>query len=323
MGRQRVEELEHEGVTVDSVYALRWKEVPGEYQHGYRFRMKVADATGEITVTYWGGRDEAEVRAKYDQLKVNSLVRVVGTTSTWNGRLVVGINPGKGGLVEPAPAGEYDQADFLPCTSKDVDEMFVVLMSYAEGIEEPHTRSLLLSLLSDPSLAEQFRSSPASVRNHCGWVGGLLEHTLNVVRICDNISLLYPELDRDLLLAGAILHDLGKVRCYDVQSTITESAEGRMLGHLAIGAEMVRQACDALPGFPPNLRLKLVHMVLASHGSAEKGSPVEPSIPEALALNYADEMDAYLEGFILARQGGGPNDDFVFDPRLRTKVYRL
>ncbi len=322
-GRQRIEDITSENEVVEGVYALRSKDVPMEYRHGYFFRMKVADASGEILVTYWGGRDEGAVRMKHDLLKVNSLVRLVGTTSSWNGRLSIGINPATGDIIEPAADDEFDPAEFLPCTSKDIDEMFSELMHYVGAIEDSFTRSLLLSLFSDHDLASSFKHSPASVSYHCGWIGGLLEHTLNVVSICDKISQIYPDLDRDLLLAGAILHDLGKVRCYDVQSSISESVDGRMLGHLVIGTGMIREACDAIPDFPVNTRLKLIHMVLASHGSNDKGSPIGPSIPEAVALHYADEMDSILERFILARQSGGPDDIFVKDSILRTKIYRL
>lgn len=322
-GRLCVEDLDSENIDIDELYALRWKEAPAQYKHGYRFRMRVADATGEVQATYWGPNDEASVREIYSALKVNSMIRLVGTTSMWKGQVVVNINPERGGMVGPAAEGGYDPTDFVPRTAKDVGEMFSAIMSYAEGIEDPHIRMVLLSMLGDEQTADLLKRSPASVSYHCGWVGGLLEHTLNVVRVCDSLSRLYSGLDRDLLLAGAILHDIGKISCYDVGSTISESADGRMIGHISIGSSMVRQACDAIPDFPQNVRLKLVHMVLASHGSLEKGSPVAPSIPEAVALNHADEIDATVERFICARQNGAQDDTFTVDPHLRTKVFML
>lgn len=322
-GRQSIEELETENVDVDELYALRRKEAPIPYRHGFMFRVRVSDVTGEITATYWGGKDEASVRKAYDSLQVNSMVRLVGTTSIWKGQVVININPAEGGVAEPVGEIDFDPDDFVPRTARDVGEMFSAIMGYAEGIEDANIRAVLLSMLRDDEICEQLKRSPASVSYHCGWVGGLLEHTLNVVRMCDAISRQYGGLDRDLLLAGAILHDIGKVCCYDVNSTISESADGRLLGHIAIGSAMVGKACDSLPGFPANLRLKLIHMVLASHGSSEKGSPVDPSIPEAVALNHADEIDANVERFMAARQNGGSGDLFTYDPHLRTKVFRL
>ncbi len=322
-GRLFIEDLEDENKEIDELYALRWKEAPSQYRRGYKFRMKVADVTGEIMATYWGDDDEASVRRAYEALQVGSIVRLVGMTGRWNGQLMININPRNGGTAEPAGDEHCDPKDFLPCTARDVGEMYSAMMEYVESIEDANIRSVLLTILNDEDVSSQLRRSPASVSYHCGWIGGLLEHTLNVVRTCDAISRLYPDLDRDLLLAGAILHDIGKIDCYDVGSTIVESPDSRLIGHLAIGSSMVGRACDSLPDFPDNLRLKLIHMVLASHGELEKGSPVKPSIPEAVALNHADELDANLERFIRARRNGGPDDLFTMDPYLRTKVFRL
>jgi len=316
-----IEDLGGENMEVDELYALRWKESPAPYKHGFKFRLRVADATGEIMATYWGGNDEGAVREVYSSLKVNSMVRLVGTTSLYKGQVVININPEKGGVAETAEEADFDPDDFVPCTARDVGKMFSDIMEYAESVEDPHIRAVLLTMLRDDDISVSLKRSPASVSYHCGWVGGLLEHTLNVTRTCDAIARLYAGLDRDLLLAGAILHDIGKTCCYDVNSTISESANGRLLGHIAIGSAMVGKACDAVPGFPENLRLKLIHMVLASHGSSDKGSPVDPSIPEAVALHHADELDANVERFLRARQNGGPSDLFTYDPLLRTKVF--
>lgn len=322
-GRVFIEDLADDNVEIDGQYGLRWKEDPTQYKHGYKFRMKITDATGEITATYWGNKDEASVRAVYDSLRVNSIVRVVGTTRIWKGQLLININPNRGGLVESIDECSYDIDDLIPRTARDVDKMFSEIIEYVNEIGDGNIRAVLSSILEDEDLSEMIKRSPASVSYHCGWIGGLLEHTLNVVRSCDAISLLYKSLDRDLLLAGAILHDIGKVYCYDVSSTISESADGRMLGHIAIGSNMVEKACETLPNFPKALRLKLIHMVLASHGELEKGSPVIPSIPEAVVLNRADELDATLERYIKAREDGNEEDIFRYDNTLRTKVFLL
>lgn len=319
--RQNVSVLTGGGIEVGEAYALRRKEPPGAYKNGFRFRMVAVDQTGEIEIYYWGGRDETLVRQVYDGLKEGSIIKVVGVTGEWRGRICINVNPAHGGSLGPAVPGDFDPSEFVPCSDKDPEELFKAMWSYVETMEDASIRSLLVHLFTRPGMSQEFKRSPASVSYHCAWVGGLVEHTLNVLRICDSVSRTYPQLDRDLLLAGAVLHDLGKVRCYDVTSTITESVDGRMMGHLVIGAHMVKEACESLPGFPENLQRKLLHMVLASHGSNENGSPAEPAIPEALALNYADELDANLERFILARERGGPGDLFVLDAKLGTKVY--
>jgi 3'-5' exoribonuclease len=309
----------NKGQEVNEVYAIRRKETPRKGKKaGFFFSMVVSDATGDIKVNFWGKDDEALVRRTFDSVREGTMVRVIGMSDLFGEEVVIQVN---GGLLDHAHPEDFNPADFVPATEKDPEEMFAELQACIQEIKEPHIKALMESLFSDPSLVRDFKTAPASVSYHCAWVGGLLEHTLNVLRTCDFISKLYTELDRDLLLSSAILHDIGKIRCYDVSTTITESVDGRLKGHLVIGAQMVEEACSRLPSFPGPLRTKLVHMVLASHGSNEKGSPTEPSIPEALALNFADEMDAKLERFIRARGNGGPEDVFVMDHQLGTKVY--
>lgn len=245
-----------------------------------------------------------------------------GTSDQFNDAMVIQVNVSNGeDMLEEAKDGEYDKADFVACTEKDTEEMYSELQALMGQIADPDINSVLGALFGDPGLVKMFKAAPASVSYHCAWVGGLLEHTLNVTRACDFISRMYPALDRDLLLASAVLHDIGKVGCYNVSTTITESVNGRLLGHIVIGAQMVEDACNRCDHVPQALRTKLVHMVLASHGTNEKGSPAEAAIPEALALNFADEMDAKLERFIRARGNGGPEDTFVVDRSLGTKIY--
>jgi 3'-5' exoribonuclease len=312
----------NKGQEINEVYAVRRKDQPRKSRRSdYFFSMVVSDATGDIRVNFWGRDDESLVRKVFDSVREGAMARVKGVSDLYGEEVVVQVNQANGGLIELAILGEYDPSDFVPTTEKDPEVMFAELQAYIGALKEPNIKKLMKTMFNDPDLVRDFKTAPASVSYHCAWVGGLLEHTLNVLRTCDFISKLYIELDRDLLLASAILHDIGKMRCYEVSSTITESVDGRLKGHLVIGAQMVEEACGRIPDFPSSLRTKLVHMVLASHGSNEKGSPTEPSIPEALALNFADEMDAKLERFIRARGNGGPEDVFIMDHQLGTKIY--
>ncbi|MDW5563047.1 MAG: HD domain-containing protein [Methanomassiliicoccus sp.] len=325
MGRERqwVSDISAKGMGIDEVYVIKRKDPPRKGRKAnHFFALTVSDATGEIRVNYWGNSEEATVRRVYDSVHEGELVRVKGISDQFNGSMVVQVNISNGeDLLEEAREGGYDPADFVACTEKDPEEMYAELQALLSQIVDVDIRSVLGQLFGDQDLVRRFKAAPASVSYHCAWVGGLLEHTLNVARACDFISRLYPELDRDLLLASAVLHDIGKVSCYNVSTTITESVSGRLLGHIVIGAQMVEDACNRCQTVPPALRTKLVHMVLASHGTNEKGSPTEAAIPEALALNFADEMDAKLERFIRARGNGGPEDTFVVDRSLGTKIY--
>jgi len=321
-GRRRVCDICEKGMDVNEVFSVRKKDPPRKGKNaGHFFSLNVTDATGEIRVNFWGGPDEALVRRTFESIREGEVVRIRGVSGQWEDSMVLQVNHATGGSIRAARPDEYALSELIPCTDKDPQEMMAEVRSYIEGMRDPDIRGLLERMFSDRAFAESFSSSPASVSWHCAWVGGLLEHTLNVLRICDHISQLYSALDRDLLLASAILHDVGKVRCYNVSTTIAESVDGRLKGHIVIGAQMVEDACSSFPDFPGPLRAKLVHMVLASHGSNDKGSPVGPALPEAVALNYADEIDARLERFIIARDSGGPDDVFVMDPKLRTKVF--
>ncbi len=321
-GRLWVRDIVSKGLEVNEIYAVRKKDPPRKGKKaGYFFTLVVSDATGDIKVNFWGKGDEALVRRAFDSVREGGMVRIRGTSDLFGESMVIQVNQANGDVLDLARSGEFDMADFVASTKKDPEEMYAELCSHIDTIKEPHIHELMDILLSDAVFVRLFKSAPASVSYHCAWVGGLLEHTLNVLRTCNFIAQLYTELDRDLLLASAVLHDIGKVRCYAVSTTITESVDGRLKGHLMIGAQMVEETCARCQGFPEPLRTKLVHMVLASHGSNEKGSPTEPSIPEALALNFADEMDAKLERFIRARGSGGPEDLFVMDHQLGTKVY--
>lgn len=325
LGRERlwVNDISDKGMRIDELYVVKKKDPPRKgRKSNHFFSLNLSDATGEIKVNFWGGSDEAAVRRAFDSVREGAIIRVRGTSDQFNGSMVIQVNTSNGEdtLLEALP-GEYDPADFVACAMRDPEEMYAELQGILAGVTDPDIARVLGKLFGDGELVRRFKSAPASVSYHCAWVGGLLEHTLNVAKNCDFISRLYPALDRNLLLASAALHDLGKVSCYDVSTTITESVSGRLLGHIVIGAQMVEDACNRCDGFPETVRTKLVHMVLASHGTNEKGSPTVAAIPEALALNFADEMDAKLERFIRARGNGGPDDVFVVDRSLGTKVY--
>jgi len=325
LGRERqwISAINTKGMRIDELYVLKKKDPPRKgRKSNYFFSLVLSDATGEIRANFWGGSEEASVKKVYDSMREGAIIRLRGTSDQYNGSMVMQVNVSNGeDMLEEAQSGEYDPADFVACASRPAEEMFSELKGILAQVSDPHIAMVLEKFLGDPELVGKFKSAPASVSYHCAWVGGLLEHTLNVTKSCDHIAQLYPALDRDLLLASAMLHDIGKVCCYDVSTTITESVSGRLLGHIVIGAQMVEDACRRCEDFPPAVRTKLVHMVLASHGTNEKGSPTEAAIPEALALNFADEMDAKLERFIRARGSGGPDDTFVIDRSLGTKIY--
>lgn len=305
-----------EGDEVDSLFSVKFKKPPKAYSKGFVFEVRLADRSGEMTAKYWGLKEEPSVRALYHSFESDDVVRVRGLVSTYRDALEIGISPDKKGIVEKMPKGSFDIVDFVARASRDIDQMMSQLNGHIRKVQNKHLQNLLAYFFSDEEFVAKFKAAPASMWLHCNWIGGLVEHTLNVVQICEFLSKQYPKLDRDLMLTGALLHDVGKIEEYEVSTNIDVSEDGMLRGHIIIGAEMVSKACDKVEDMPKNLKLKVVHLVLASHGQPEFGSPKKPQFPEAVAVHFADEADAKLEQFIAAKERADTEDPWVYNKRL-------
>jgi 3'-5' exoribonuclease len=194
-----------------------------------------------------------------------------------------------------AAAGEADRTDLLPSTEYDVNDLWRQLQACVESFTDPDLKRLLTVLLGDPALAQAYREAPAARQLHHAWLGGLLEHVVSLITLADRVAPHYPILHRDLLLTGVILHDIGKVQelAWDVGFEYT--VEGTLLGHIQMGTALVEKTIDSLPDFPPRLKTLVLHMILSHHGKLEFGSPKLPMIPEALVLNFLDDLDAKMQ----------------------------
>ena len=308
----RINELKAGGA-VDDLFAVRFKKPVSPYKNGYSFQLWVSDSGGDMAVKYWGERDERKVRALFDTMAKGSVVHVKGKITEYNNALEVHVNPTSGDSVEALGEGEYDIADFVASTKEDVEQMRSQLFTAIRRVSDGHLKQLLESFFGDEEFVRQFCSCPASITHHANWIGGLLEHTLRVTKMCEFFAQQYPGLDRDLLITGAVLHDIGKLREYTVTSIIGATDDGRLVGHLVMGAGMVNDACRLLGDFPSELGLKVQHMVLSSHGTAEYGSPKVPMFPEAQALAMADLADTRIEDMITVKATASTEDDWVQD----------
>ena len=198
--------------------------------------------------------------------------------------------------IRRASEGEFDPKDFFPVTEKSVEDMYRQLLGFIEKVKEPHLHELLESFfVKDKAFAREFAKHSAAKSVHHGFIGGLLEHTLSVTTLCDFYTTQYSFLNADLLLAAAMLHDIGKLKELSDFPGNDYTDEGQRLGHIVMGVEMIGPRMAAIPGFPPTLATELKHCILAHHGEFEFGSPKKPAIVEALALNFADNTDAKLE----------------------------
>ena len=218
--------------------------------------------------------------------------------------------------IRKADEGEYIPADYLPVSLKDVKQMYSELLALIASVKNPYLKKLLDSYFGDPDFAKVFQFHSAAKSVHHGFVGGLLEHTLSVTKMCDYFAAAYPMLNRDLLLTAAIFHDIGKTKELSVFPENDYTDDGQLLGHIIIGTEMVSERMRTIEGFPPKLATELKHCILAHHGELEYGSPKKPALLEAMALNFADNADAKMETMIEVLRGAGDNQGWLGYNRL-------
>jgi len=225
--------------------------------------------------------------------------------------------------IRPAETDEYDPADMFPATERDVDEMLALVRTTVEGIEEPHLRALAARFFDDEEFVARFCRAPAARRIHHAYLGGLLEHTVEVVALCQTVLSLYPQINRDLLMAGALLHDVGKTREFTCQRDMDYSDEGRLLGHVVLSDQMIAERMAEIPDFPPELALRLRHLVVSHHGRYEWGSPRRPKTLEACALHYIENLDAQVNRFaqIIAARRDKTKPWTEYDSLLKRYLY--
>jgi len=252
--------------------------------------FKIADKTGEIEAINWDvSNDKIEKFGKIKFAQVQGHI----TKKKSDGTLQVTVSS----LSETAPL-DLDYSDYLPQSKENLDELMQKIFSKIDSIENYHLKNLLKSFFNDSEFTEKFKRAPAAMKVHQPYIGGLAEHTVNVVTICETVGNIYKEMNRDFLITMAILHDIGKIREYAYDKAMEHTDEGKLLGHITIGIEMIDQKIKSLDSFPKDLELMVKHTLLSHHGHFEFGSPRLPSILAAIALHYADEMDAKVSGFI-------------------------
>ncbi|MCE5295939.1 MAG: HD domain-containing protein [Euryarchaeota archaeon] len=319
-----------ENQSISDAFYVSFKRPVRQYSKGYMFEVRVGDSTGEIMVKYWGANNQEAVQSIHDSIKDGDVVLVTGAVRSFNGQLEIHANPNEKRGIKRIGPEEYELDWFVAKTAKDIEAMYSELLDFAMSIEDPNLQRLILHFFGEGTFQKRFKVCPAAIKHHGNVVGGLAEHTLAIVQTCHSLSGTYPELDRDLLIAGAMLHDIGKIDVYEVTTNIHATDQGRLMDHIFLGAEMVRNALGTLDDFPEVLAWKVVHMVLSSHNKREYGSPVEPMFPEALALSMVDEMEARLDKMIRLMKNTRTDDDwtyrddvgsvFLMGSKARTKV---
>jgi 3'-5' exoribonuclease len=297
---QRIAELE-EGQQVSGTFLVREKQLrPFRNKQGQFLNLVLEDSTGRITGRMWEGAEEAA-----SGFEAGQPVRVEGEVQTYQGTpqlIIREVAP-----VDPAEV-EPEVYPVQPESDRPVEEMVEELRQIRASMEDEYLGKLLDSFLDDEEFMERYSRWPGAKEIHHAYVGGLLEHTLEICKICETVCQIYPQLDRDLLLTGALLHDIGKTEELQTQPTVEYTDRGKLLGHIVIGLEMVADKIDGIEDYPAELKVRTLHMIASHHGEVDANSPRAPMIAEACALHYVENLDAQVNRFVglveEARRGG-------------------
>lgn len=271
---------------VDSIFLVKEK-ITAMAKNGKPYlNLRLMDKSGEVEAKVWDNVDN--LAALFDK---DDFIAVRSKASVYLGKMQLVIAE-----MRRVPEGDVALADFLPETERDIREMEAELAALVASFTDGNLRRLLAAFFDDPAFMAVYRTAPAAKGMHHVYLGGLLEHSLAVAQLVDRIVPLYPGLNRDLLIAGALLHDVGKVREMTYLRSFDYSDEGKLLGHITIGVEMIQEKFVALAPFPEELAMLLKHMLLSHHGQYEFGSPKRPKTLEATILNYLDDLDSKING---------------------------
>lgn len=247
--------------------------------------LTLGDRTGQLEAKMWDNVEEVlEAFEQDDFLKIKGLI------NKYKNRFQLTIHK-----LRKLGDSEIDFSDYLPKTTKNIDELWQTLVDFVASIQNPHLRSLLQGFMADPEIAAAYRNAPAAKTLHHAFIGGLLDHVISLFRSCDLVCRNYPLVNRDLVLTGAFLHDIGKIHELTYNRSFSYTTRGQLLGHMVIELEMLQAKLAMVPGFPLELKALLEHLIISHHGQYEFGSPKLPMFPEALLLHYMDDLDSKME----------------------------
>lgn len=274
-----------ENQIITSTFVVVSKQVKPKKTGEPYLALTLGDRSGQIDAKMWDNVEEA-----IDAFKQDDFLKVKGLLNKYKNRFQITIHK-----VRRMGESEVDYADYLPKTTKDVDELWAALAGFVASFQNAHLKALVVAFMSDPKIAEAYRNAPAAKTLHHAFIGGLLEHVVSLCRSCDLICQNYPQLNRDLLLTGAFFHDIGKIHELSYSRSFAYTTKGQLLGHMIIELEMLQEKLALLPNFPDELKILIEHLIISHHGHYEFGSPKLPMFPEALVLHYLDDLDSKVE----------------------------
>src|SRR5437588_1582112 len=274
-----------ENKVIVSSFVVTTKQVKPKKSGEPYLALTLADRCGQIEAKMWDNVEDA-----IDAFEQEDFLKIKGLINKYKNRFQLTIHK-----LRKLGDSEVDFADYLPKTTKNVDDLWRTLEDFVSSVRDPHLKALLQSFIADPEIAVAYRNAPAAKTLHHAYIGGLLDHVVSLFRSCDLLSRNYPQINRDLLIAGAFLHDIGKIHELSYKRSFAYTSRGQLLGHMIIELEMLQAKIAKIPGFPDQLKTLLEHLIISHHGEYEFGSPKLPMFPEALMLHYLDDLDSKME----------------------------
>ena len=275
----------HENKVITSTFVVVAKQIKPKKTGEPYLALTLGDRSGQLEAKMWDNVEEVlEAFEQDDFLKVKGLI------NKYKQRFQLTIHK-----LRKLGNSEIEYDDYLPKTTKDIDDLWQTLSNFVAEFQNPHLKALVQAFMADPEISKAYRCAPAAKTLHHAYIGGLLDHVVSLFRSCDLMSKNYPQVNRDLLLTGAFLHDIGKIHELTYNRSFSYTTKGQLLGHMIIELEMLQAKLALQPGFPEELKIMLEHLIISHHGEYEFGSPKLPMFPEALMLHYLDDLDSKME----------------------------
>ncbi|HEY1659866.1 MAG TPA: OB-fold nucleic acid binding domain-containing protein [Candidatus Sulfotelmatobacter sp.] len=275
----------HENKVVTSNFVVVAKQIKPKKTGEPYLALTLGDRSGQLEAKMWDNVDE--VLNSFEQ---DDFLKIKGLVNKYKNRFQLTIHK-----LRKLGDAEIEYSDYLPKTTKDIDELWRTLAEFVASFKDQHLKALVQAFMADPEIAAAYRNAPAAKTLHHAYIGGLLDHVVSLFRSGDLICRNYPQVNRDLLLTGAFLHDIGKIHELAYNRSFSYTTRGQLLGHMVIELEMLQAKLAAVPDFPPELKTLLEHLIISHHGEYEFGSPKLPMFPEALVLHYLDDLDSKME----------------------------
>ena len=275
----------HENKIITSNFVVVSKQIKPKKSGEPYLALTLGDRSGQLEAKMWDNVEE--VLNAFEQ---DDFLKIKGLVNKYKNRFQLTIHK-----LRKLGETEIEFSDYLPKTTRNIDELWQTLTGFVVSFQDPHLKSLVQAFMTDPEIAAAYRSAPAAKTLHHAYIGGLLDHVVSLCRSCDLVCKNYPQVNRDLLLTGVFLHDIGKIHELAYNRSFSYTTRGQLLGHMIIELEMLQTKLELLPDFPAELKTLLEHLIISHHGEYEFGSPKLPMFPEALLLHYMDDLDSKME----------------------------